>query len=100
MILIVDDEPDILDTLREAFEYDGYTVITASDGAPCAAILDLLMPVMDGGALYTAMKSDPRLSKTVVIFCTSAPAQAPRGAIVMAKPIDLTKLVALVHAHC
>ncbi len=111
-ILIVDDEPHVLDNLREAFEYSGYTVETASDGQtaldcmrqsaepPCAAILDLLMPAMDGAEVYAAMKSDPRLAKVVVIFCTSAPSLAPHGAIVMTKPIDLTRLVNTVRAHC
>lgn len=111
-ILIVDDEIPVLDNLREAFEYDGYTVDTASDGVtaldcmrraaapPCAAILDVLMPAMDGNAVYSAMKNDPRLAKVIVIFCTSAPERAPQGTIVMKKPIDLTRLVSTVHAHC
>lgn len=111
-ILIVDDEPDILETLQEAFEYDGYSVKAAADGKaaldwlraepdpPCAAVLDLYMPRLDGAALHAAMKADPRLRDVVVIFCTSAPAQVPPGAIVMKKPIDLTRLLAVVRAEC
>jgi DNA-binding response OmpR family regulator len=111
-ILIVDDEPDILDNLREAFEYNGYTVIAAPDGEaamdrlreasdpPGIAILDLLMPALDGRALYSAMKNEPRLAKVPVVFCTSAPSEAPPGTVVMKKPIDLTRLLALVRAQC
>jgi two-component system response regulator MprA len=111
-ILIVDDEPDILETLREAFEYEGYSVEVAQDGAdaldrlralsdpPCAAILDVLMPKLNGISLHEAMKNDPRLSHVFVIFCTSAPSLVPAGSAVMRKPIDLTRLVATVRAHC
>jgi two-component system, chemotaxis family, chemotaxis protein CheY len=111
-VLIVDDEPDTLATLQEAFEYDGYSVLAATDGAvalahlrsapqpPCAAILDVMMPTMDGNALYSTIKSDPRFTKVSVIFCTSAPSLAPAGVTAMKKPIELGRLLSLVRQHC
>ncbi len=111
-VLIVDDEVDVLDSLKDAFEFEGYTVVTAPDGAaalvrlgelnelPCAAVLDVFMPKMTGVELYEAMKLDERLARVSVIFCTSAPASAPRGAMVMKKPIDLDRLVGEVRARC
>jgi len=57
-IMIVDDEPDVLDSLRMVLEAQNYNVTTASNGAECleklekgfkgVILLDLMMPVMDG----------------------------------------------------
>ena len=56
--MIVDDEPDVLDSLKMVLETHDYDVITASNGAECleklekgfkgVILLDLMMPVMDG----------------------------------------------------
>jgi DNA-binding response OmpR family regulator len=111
-IFIVEDEPDVLESLREAFEYEGYDVVTAADGAvalqklreapasPRAAILDVLMPGLDGGALYAAMQGDPGLAGVSVIFCTSAPSRAPAGPLILKKPVDLNRLLSAVNALC
>src|SRR5665647_2993491 len=57
-ILIVDDEPNIVDILKANLEREGYTTITASDGAMCLemgitmkpdlVLLDCMLPRMDG----------------------------------------------------
>src|SRR6516165_4599526 len=57
-ILIVEDEPNMVAGLRDNFEYEGYEVITASDGAeglgralndaPDLVVLDVMMPKMSG----------------------------------------------------
>jgi len=57
-ILIVDDDPEILNVVRRGLAYEGYTIDTATDGAealakarerePDLAILDVMMPGMDG----------------------------------------------------
>lgn len=81
--MVVDDEEDIVDTLRDVFEDEGYDVATAPNGAaalswlksaptkPNVVVLDLLMPVMDGNALYAAMQRDPDLAKVSVVISTS-----------------------------
>jgi len=71
-ILIVDDDPDILDALAMILESQGYQVFTARDGIeglanlkaekPDLMILDLLMPKMDGFAVCKELQ-DPRWSK-------------------------------------
>ena len=57
-ILVVEDEPNMVAGLRDNFEFEGYQVITASDGAeglqraleesPDVVILDVMMPRMSG----------------------------------------------------
>ena len=57
-VMIVDDEPDILISLKTIFERQNYEVITVSNGAECldeikkgfkgVILMDLMMPVMDG----------------------------------------------------
>ena len=57
-ILIVEDEPDMVLGLRDNFEFEGYVVVTASDGAsglekaraekPDLLILDIMMPKLSG----------------------------------------------------
>ncbi len=69
-ILLVDDEETILSSFRKSFEYEGYTVTTASNGEQAVTILqnthfdlvitDLVMPGVDGiGVLREAAKKDP-----------------------------------------
>jgi DNA-binding response OmpR family regulator len=111
MILIVDDEPDIRESLEEFFQDEGFAVTTAGDGAaalrcldreelPCVVILDLLMPVLDGNELYKKMQADPRLCQVPVIISTSDPGRAPSGVLTMKKPVNLTRLLAAVRQHC
>ncbi|MFD4672038.1 response regulator transcription factor [Lentzea sp. NPDC058450] len=55
-LLVVDDDPDVRDSLRRSLEFEGYEVTTAADGAEALplvrhadlAILDLMMPNLDG----------------------------------------------------
>ena len=71
-IMVVDDDPDMRETLEMILESANYTVVTACDGEECLAqlkkeqpdllILDLLMPRMDGFEVCKALK-DPRRAK-------------------------------------
>ena len=71
-ILVVDDDPDMRETLQIILESADYTVVTAEDGEQCLVklkeekpnllILDLLMPRMDGFEVCKALK-DPRHAK-------------------------------------
>jgi len=89
-ILVVDDDPDILDALTMILESKGYRVITARDGIEALAkleaekpdlmILDLLMPKMDGFAVYKELQ-DPKWSKhrdMPILILTSVREEASR----------------------
>jgi CheY-like chemotaxis protein len=109
-VLVVDDDEDVRDTLREVIEMIGCSAATARNGAealdmlavsrPCLVILDLLMPVMSGEEMIEAMRKDPSYSLLPVLISTSAPGQAPRGLPVLAKPIDIEKLWSWMRRTC
>jgi DNA-binding response OmpR family regulator len=71
-ILVVDDDPDIVDALEVLLQGEGYTVVTANDGEeglarikeenPDLIILDLLMPKLDGYGVCKTLQ-DPRWSR-------------------------------------
>lgn len=111
MILIVDDEADIRDSLQEFFEDEGFAVTTAANGAeglaalrsgepPGVIILDLLMPVMDGTEMFEQLQADPTLAQLPVIISTSDPRRAPSGVLTMKKPVNLARLLTTVRQFC
>ena len=112
VILIVEDEKESRDTLRELLELEGYKVETAVNGrealdalntageAICIMLLDLFMPVMDGWQVIDQLKADGRLSTTQVVIITSAPYRAPAGLPVFQKPLDLDKVMSEVQRLC
>lgn len=89
-ILVVDDDPDVLDSIEMILSDRGYEVITARDGIeglanlkaekPDLMILDLLMPKMDGFAVCKELQ-DPRWSKyrdVPIVILTSVREEASR----------------------
>jgi CheY-like chemotaxis protein len=103
-VLVVDDEPDIRESLRDALGDEGYSVFLASNGRealkilpdlerPCAVILDMIMPVMSGTELYSVLRTTPELADIPVLISTSDPSRAPGRVPVMRKPVDLDRLL-------
>ncbi|MGQ9569339.1 MAG: response regulator transcription factor [Thermodesulfovibrionales bacterium] len=89
-ILVVDDDPDVLEAIGIALEANGYEVVTARDGVegldklkdekPDLMILDLLMPKMDGFEVCKELK-DPRRAKYAnipIIILSSVREEASR----------------------
>ena len=80
-ILLVDDEPDILEFIRYNLQKEGYEIRTAQDGAealrvasefrPHLILLDRMMPVMDGVETCRALREDPALKHTHVVFLSA-----------------------------
>ena len=111
-VMIVEDDLDASETLREFLEEEGYAVVCASDGSRalvvasevdhlCLVFLDLYMPGMNGWDFFTAFKAQPRFSGVPVAVVTSAPDRAPVGVeMVLPKPIALTSVLATAAAHC
>ena len=80
-ILLVDDEPDILEIIKYNLSNEGYQIFTASNGAkaisravkykPHLIILDVMMPEMDGIEACEKLREIPELSETVITFLTA-----------------------------
>ena len=110
VVLVVEDEAESRDTLRELLELEGYTVETAPNGKaaldvlealePCVVLLDLFMPVMDGWQVIDKLRADGRLGKMNVLIITSAENGVPSDLQVFQKPLNLEKLISAVGAVC
>lgn len=80
-ILLVDDEPDILEIVGYNLSSGGYQVFTASNGleaievakkeSPNLIILDVMMPKMDGIEACEQLRKLPELSNTIITFLTA-----------------------------
>jgi len=80
-ILLVDDEPDILEIVGYNLSSEGYKVFTAENGAealkiakkekPQLIILDVMMPEMDGIEACEKLRANPDLSETIITFLTA-----------------------------
>lgn len=108
-VVVVDDEEDARELLRELLEARGYQVATAHDGLEalriigsvpriCLMILDLMMPGMDG---FEVIERLGEMSPTYPVWIsTSAPDRVPPGMPCLPKPLDVDRLLALVEQHC
>ncbi|HWO21256.1 MAG TPA: response regulator [Kofleriaceae bacterium] len=111
-IVVADDEPGYCESIKDLLEDEGYRVEIAADGQaaleilrrlpgqPCLLLLDLIMPILDGGDVYREVKADPRLAPIPVVIATSDPTRAPTGAMVMRKPVKLERLLEVVRRAC
>ena len=87
-ILIVDDDPDILDGILMILESQDYHLRTARDGVMCLEllseekpdllILDLLMPRMDGWGVIREVRSQPQFSDMPIMVLTTVIEDASR----------------------
>lgn len=108
-VLLVDDEHAILDALSGILEDEGFRVVTAGNGRealarmqeskPDVALVDMMMPVMDGRELLREMQGDSRWSDIPVVMMSAVPnsiltRDAPLVcADFFQKPFDLWKLL-------
>jgi len=79
-ILIIEDEPDLVQTLKDRLERNEYDIITAENGKaglemalrekPDVVLLDVNMPIMDGFAMLEALRKHPEGMNCAVIMIT------------------------------
>jgi DNA-binding response OmpR family regulator len=87
-ILIVDDDPDMVEMLRYVFTQAGYTTRTASSGAealaearrcsPDLVVLDLLLPGVNGYGVCENLRQNPATAAVPIIMITVLTGQFPR----------------------
>lgn len=90
-ILIIDDDEDIREALRDILERAGYQIATAAHGAdamsqlragerPGVIVLDLMMPVMDGYEFVAEKRKDPELAGIPIVVITAGGYAAEKAA--------------------
>ena len=89
-ILVVDDQPDLLEVLREQFKDEGFAIATATNGVdairkarslvPDLILLDVVLPELDGFAVCEIIRNDPATKEIPVIMFTGLPGQLTRCA--------------------
>jgi len=114
-ILIIDDEPDIVDLVSYNLKKDGFRVTSASDGEEALTkirkdkfdlvVLDLMLPNIQGGELCRIMKNDPKTAGTPIIMLTAKSEEVDRvmglenGADdYITKPFSIRELIARIRA--
>jgi len=112
LILLVDDEPNIRETVSFILEMEGFRVVTASDGEeaitqvrrlqPPVVLLDAMLPRRDGFEVCQTIKTDPALAGTKVVMLTALGqktdqerAMAAGADYYVTKPFDEEELLAL-----
>ncbi len=80
-ILVVDDNPQILEMLTTRLEKSGYNVVTAEDGEaalksvaqerPALVVLDVMMPKKNGWEVARAIRQNPETAATKIVMLTA-----------------------------
>jgi CheY-like chemotaxis protein len=100
-ILVVEDDDDIRDSIKELLEEEGYCIETAANGqqalaqirgkgAPQLILLDLMMPVMDGWQFQNQLRQDPDCAQipVIVISASKFSRQRVEADAFIPKPLD------------
>ena len=118
LVLVVDDDPDLVDAVSMKLESESFRVAKAYDGVeawdrikeerPALLILDVMMPKKDGYTLCDELKNDPDYKDIIVVLLTAVASAVELtrythqdGMSTLAddfitKPIDLDKLMGIV----
>ena len=118
LILVVDDDPDLVEAVSMKLESENYRVAKAYDGneawekikeeRPALIVLDVMMPEKDGYAVCREIKSDPEYKDISVILLTAVGEAVPstkythmdgKTALAddfIAKPIDMDELMEII----
>lgn len=116
-VLVVEDDPDIRESLTDLLEEQGLTTLAAGDGAealakltaatnlPCLILLDLMLPVMDGQSFREAQLLQPRLSEIPVVVLSAyrdaaARAKQMNAAGFLKKPFRMNDVRAYIDQFC
>ena len=113
-ILVIDDEAAARDLVNRTLTRAGYRVQTASSGKeglemagrirPSVITLDVMMPGMDGWAVLSRLKADPRTADIPVVMMTVVDDRnlgfTLGAADYLIKPIDWNRLTTVLEKHC
>jgi len=105
-LVVIDDDPSVLDLMSRFLTKEGFEVHTAATGReglelaktkhPVAITTDVMMPGMDGWSVITALKADPATAHIPIILVTITDSREMGVALgvfdYLAKPVDWTRL--------
>ncbi|NET58194.1 MAG: response regulator transcription factor [Symploca sp. SIO2E6] len=114
-LLLIDDDPNLILLVQDYLEFQGYEVLTATNGLEALSLLednipdmiicDIMMPEMDGYTLVEQIRQDPRTNWIPVLFLSAKGQTQERikglniGAnVYMVKPFEPEELVAVVES--
>ncbi len=114
-ILMIEDNPNLSETVSDIFETEGYEVVMAADGSeglrkvkedePDLLILDIMLPDMDGIEVCRYLRADPKTARLPIIMLTARalPEEQKIGFETgaddyLAKPVDPSELLTRVKA--
>ena len=107
-VVVVDDDEAVREAMVDVLADEGYAVLMARDGdealpllqtapRPCVALVDLVMPNVDGWELLRAIAAVPSLRDIALVCTTAGRDDIPRGCVgVLRKPFDEKTLLAAV----
>jgi CheY-like chemotaxis protein len=113
-VLIVDDDDDFRDAIGAALTRAGFRIEHATDGLnalqllqeggrpPCAMLIDLMMPNMDGWQLIDTLQKDPVLAHipSAVVSAARDTRRLPDEMVTFSKPCDLQEVIRFLHTAC
>jgi len=112
-ILIVEDNPAVVATMKSILELEGYKVHTASNGAEgiemlkkignaCVVLLDMMMPVMNGWHFldFQRNQAEYRDIPVVVVSAFGEIARSVKPDVFIPKPVQLDALLSAVQKYC
>ncbi len=113
MVLIVDDDLDVVETIKDVVEQQGCRAAVAGNGREALAVLDrerpslilvdLFMPVMNGVELLKAIKKSPKLASIPRVIMTGANdgmIGVREDVSVLYKPVNLDALIRILQTNC
>ena len=116
-VLVIDDDPEIRQSLADALSDRGWVVVTEPNGKtamehlrqglePCAILVDLMMPVMDGWEFREEVRQDPGLRDIPMLVISAFSPKAPKGypelgdAPFIPKPFEVETVIRALERVC
>ena len=112
-VLVLDDDSDVSEMVKELVEEQGYRAICAGNGRealavlererPCLMLIDVFMPVMNGIEFLRAIKRNAALAGIPRVIMTAANDQmigVKEDVSVLYKPVDFDSLKRILHRYC
>jgi CheY-like chemotaxis protein len=111
-VLVIDDDPDLRESIQDLLEENGYQVRTAAHGKealriletlprPCILLLDWMMPVMNGEEFLQHLRQRPDADSLPVLVVSASTGIRAEGITgFLKKPFTIDQLLQMVRTYC